>query len=142
MWVRLKSKRHDKVYYFNEQTRESRWDKPKKTGYHIYHILIKHEKSRKPEDIPVDEALERCNEVLSILERNKEHMDEDEFLASFKRLAAKHSMCSSKKRGGDLGHIVKNEMVKEFEKVVFELRIGEFKGPISTTCGYHIIYRR
>lgn len=42
-------------------------------------------------------------------------------------------------RGGDLGAFGKGQMVPEFEKAVFEGKVGEVQAPIRTQFGYHII---
>jgi len=42
-------------------------------------------------------------------------------------------------KGGDLGWFGKGAMVPEFDKAVFEGKIGEVQKPVKTTYGYHII---
>ena len=54
-------------------------------------------------------------------------------------MAKKHSICSSAKRGGDLGEFKKGQMVKSFDDVVFKKPILKVHGPIKTKFGYHII---
>ncbi|HUT79918.1 MAG TPA: peptidylprolyl isomerase [Candidatus Bathyarchaeia archaeon] len=59
----------------------------------------------------------------------------------FKKLASENSICSSSKRGGDLGQISRGKMVKEFEKAAFALELGQMSGLVKTQFGYHIILR-
>jgi len=54
----------------------------------------------------------------------------------FEKLAAQHSDCPDS--GGDLGYIVKGQMVEEFEDVVFNLGVGSYSGIFRTRFGFHI----
>jgi len=59
--------------------------------------------------------------------------------ANFAALAKKHSLCPSKKKGGDLGEFRRGQMVKAFDDVVFKRPILKVHGPIKTKFGYHLI---
>jgi parvulin-like peptidyl-prolyl isomerase len=59
----------------------------------------------------------------------------------FGAVAQQVSLCSSAKKGGDLGSFTRGKMVKEFEKAAFELQKGQVSGPVKTKIGYHIIKR-
>lgn len=59
--------------------------------------------------------------------------------ASFADIAAKHSLCPSGKKGGDLGEFFPGQMVREFDQVVFSKELGKTHGPVKTQFGYHLI---
>jgi len=59
--------------------------------------------------------------------------------ADFADLAAQHSECPSGKQGGDLGQFSPGQMVKEFDQVVFNEKIGVVHGPVQTQFGYHLL---
>ena len=82
---------------------------------HAFHILVKTE--------------QEAFEILFDLERG----------ASFADLASQHSLCPSKKRGGDLGWFGRGQMVEEFEDAAFSLEKGKVSRPVKTKFGYHLI---
>jgi len=87
------------------------------TKVHCAHILVK--------------TLTEANTVKSRLDKGEK----------FGEVAKQVSLCSSAKKGGDLGTFTRGKMVKEFEKAAFELQKGQISGPVKTQFGYHIIKR-
>ena len=59
--------------------------------------------------------------------------------ADFYQLAKKHSTCPSGKKGGDLGEFRPGDMVKPFDKAVFNGPVLKVQGPIKTQFGFHLI---
>lgn len=57
----------------------------------------------------------------------------------FEDLAKQFSLDGSKEYGGDLGYFTQPEMVPEFSKAAFALKVGETSQPIKTDFGWHII---
>lgn len=57
----------------------------------------------------------------------------------FAKLAEKNSSCPSGQKGGDLGEFGHGQMVPEFDKAAFALKIGEISEPVKTSFGYHLI---
>ena len=56
--------------------------------------------------------------------------------AVFEMVVAKYSDCPED--GGDLGYIVRGQMVEEFDDVVFNLGIGQISEVFRTRFGFHI----
>ncbi len=76
---------------------------------------------------------EKRAQAKDVLRRLKEGED-------FEKLARKYSEGPTKVKGGDLGYFTRGEMVKEFDKIVFEdLDIGEISNIVESRFGYHII---
>lgn len=57
----------------------------------------------------------------------------------FATLANKYSNGPSSKKGGNIGFFSKGQMMPAFEKVAFNLEVGEISEPVKTKHGYHII---
>jgi parvulin-like peptidyl-prolyl isomerase len=57
----------------------------------------------------------------------------------FSGVARETSLCSSGKRGEDLGTFTRGNMVKEFETAAFALKKGETSAVMKTKFRYHII---
>jgi len=60
--------------------------------------------------------------------------------ADFAKLAKENSEDpGSKDQGGEVGWMVRGQMVPEFEKAGFSLAVGQTSGLVKTTYGYHIL---
>jgi len=59
--------------------------------------------------------------------------------ADFASVAKEYSKDLTKDRGGDLGYFKKGQMIPEFEKVAFSIKIGDVSNIVKTRFGYHII---
>ncbi len=59
--------------------------------------------------------------------------------ADFAKLARKYSEDPSKANGGNMGFLMRGQMPKAFEDVVFKLKNGMVSAVISTGYGYHIL---
>jgi len=59
---------------------------------------------------------------------------------NFSEMAKKYSEDpGSKENGGEYDGVVRGQMVPEFEKAAFSLKVGEISAPVKTTYGYHIL---
>ncbi len=59
--------------------------------------------------------------------------------ADFAKLARKYSEDPSKANGGNMGFLMRGQMPKAFEDVVFKLKNGTVSDVISTGYGYHLL---
>lgn len=59
--------------------------------------------------------------------------------AEFAALAKEFSDDPNREKGGDLGSITRGELDPAFERVVFEMKAGELRGPVRTGFGFHVI---
>jgi peptidyl-prolyl cis-trans isomerase C len=100
---------------------KARYDKevaaaPKVDEVHAYHILVKTE----------DEA----KAIIKQLDGG----------ASFEDIAKKESTDGSAADGGDLGYFAPGQMVPEFDKAAFALKVGTYtEEPVHTQFGWHVI---
>ncbi len=59
--------------------------------------------------------------------------------ADFAELAKENSECPSAPKGGDLDFFPRGKTTPAFEKVAFELQVGELSDVVETDYGFHII---
>lgn len=96
------------------------------------HILISNYDSnnKKLSDDKIEENKKTAEAVLKMA------LDGDDFAT----LAKEYSDDSSASSGGDLGYFTEDEMVSEFSKAAFSLKVGEiYPKVVETSAGYHII---
>ncbi len=91
----------------------------------ISHILLTVEPSSKTEAM----VLERAKMVLQKLREG----------GDFARLAREYSDDPSSSSGGELGWFSRGDMVPEFDRAAFSLKVGEISDLVKTKFGYHII---
>ncbi len=98
---------------------------PQKKAIRISHILLTVEPSPETEAM----VLERAK---SVLQRLKEGSD-------FAQLAREYSDDPSSSSGGELGWFDRGDMVPEFDRASFSLKVEEISNLVRTRFGYHII---
>ncbi len=93
------------------------------------HILIRADKSMPKKD--QEAAQKKAANLIHDIETKK---------ISFEDAARDNSGDGTRARGGDLGFFAKGQMVPEFEKAAFALKVGEMTSkPVKTDFGWHII---
>ena len=94
------------------------------------HILIKVDEKADAKEW--DKAKKEIEAIIAQLKKG----------ADFGKLAAEKSACpSGKSANGSLGAFGKGQMVPEFEKAAYALKVGEISGAVKTNFGYHVIRR-
>ena len=94
---------------------------------HVRHILVK----------TVDKS---DSEKKQLLTKAQGLLKQVKGGANFEEIATKNSEDpGSAAKGGDLGWVVRGQMLPEFEKAVFTLKPKEISEIVTTTVGYHII---
>jgi parvulin-like peptidyl-prolyl isomerase len=105
---------------FYEKNRQ-KFMQPEKV--HARHILVK--------------TKEEAQKLIDTLKGLKGEKLKEKFIA----LAKEKSTGPSAKNGGDLGLFTKGQMVPNFSKAVWSLKVGEITPePVKTRFGYHVIY--
>ena len=93
----------------------------------LRHILFKIE--------PGEKQIDR---TLSFLKNLKKDIEENKI--SFKEAASTYSQDpGSKNNGGSLGLVKRGDLVRDFEAIAFNLKIGDVSEPVETDFGFHII---
>jgi peptidyl-prolyl cis-trans isomerase C len=96
------------------------------------HILIRPDTSD-PNTDPNEAKAEALAKAQDLLKQIKEEG------ADFAELAKSNSDSPSRENGGDMGFQPKGAFVESFDKVAFELKIGQISDVVETPYGYHII---
>lgn len=96
------------------------------------HILINPDTSD-PNTDPNEAKAKALARVQGLLKQVKEEG------ADFAELAKANSESPSKEKGGDMGFQPRGAFVASFEKVAFELKVGQISDVVETPYGYHII---
>lgn len=107
----------------------SRFSKPEQVrASHILYGIMQAPEGTDPNTFK-KEQLEKAQKALAKVKEG----------ADFAELAKQDSSCPSAKEGGDLNYFSKGQMVPEFDKVAFELPVGQVSDIVETQFGYHII---
>ncbi len=86
------------------------------------------------------QELWRASHILvATQEEAKEILAELSKGATFEELAKSRSTDATASRGGDVGYFRAGQVVPDFEKVCFKLKVGETSDIVRTQFGYHII---
>ncbi|XP_068177580.1 peptidyl-prolyl cis-trans isomerase NIMA-interacting 1 [Antennarius striatus] len=140
-WEKRMSRSTGNVYYFNTKTNSSQWERPsgEPDKVRCSHILVKHNKSRRPSSWREENITRTKDEAMEIIQGYIKSMKCGD--ATFEDLACNYSDCSSAKKNGDLGLFGRGQMQKPFEDASFALKVGEISGPVVTDSGVHVILR-
>jgi peptidyl-prolyl cis-trans isomerase C len=98
-----------------------------KAGIRASHILIKLAEKATPEEEKA--AMERVKEAQARIKKGED----------FDKIATEMSEGPAATKGGDLGFFSQGRMVKEFEDVAFNMKVGAISDPVRTRFGFHII---
>lgn len=99
------------------------------------HILVRFEGSRVPpregqKELTDEQALAKTKELRAKIVGG----------AKFEDVAkAESDDVGSGENGGDLGTFGPGQMVEEFDKIAFEVPVGQMSEPVKTAFGYHLI---
>jgi peptidyl-prolyl cis-trans isomerase C len=114
----------EEIKGFYNENRDSLKEEPQVKASHI---LIGVDASASAED--KKKAREKAEGLLKEIRGGKD----------FAEAAKANSTCPSSSQGGDLGFFGKNQMVPEFEKAAFGMKVGDVSEVVETQFGYHII---
>jgi parvulin-like peptidyl-prolyl isomerase len=114
--VNVSSKEVKKYYDDNKE------EFNEKESVHARHILVKTE----------GEAKDIVKQLKGLSGKTLEN--------KFIDLAKSKSTGPSGPKGGDLGYFAQGQMVPEFNKEVFSMKVGTISNPVKTQFGHHVIY--
>lgn len=104
----------------------------KKESKKASHILVKvKENDKDKEGLSDADAKKKAEDILKQVKKDP---------SKFGDIAKKESDdTASAKEKGSLGYVLKGQMVKPFEKALFDLKEDEISGVVKTDYGYHVI---
>ncbi|HYN00788.1 MAG TPA: peptidyl-prolyl cis-trans isomerase [Aestuariivirgaceae bacterium] len=114
--------------YFNATIKPSVTDEEVKAAYDKEASKVKVSERVRARHILVQTEKE-AKDVLARLNKGEK----------FEDIAKQVSLDGSKDYGGDLGYFSAEEMVPEFSKAAFALKIGDISEPVKTDYGWHVI---
>jgi peptidyl-prolyl cis-trans isomerase C len=114
--------------YFNDSIKPSVTDEEVKAAYEKEASKIKVAERVRARHILVQTEKE-AKDVLARLSKGEK----------FEDVAKQVSLDGSKDYGGDLGYFSAEEMVPEFSKAAFALKVGDISQPVKTDYGWHVI---
>jgi peptidyl-prolyl cis-trans isomerase C len=114
--------------YFNSTIKPSVTEEEVKAAYDKEATNIKVSERVRARHILVQTEKD-ANDVLARLSKGEK----------FEDIAKQVSLDGSKDYGGDLGYFASEEMVPEFSKAAFNLKVGEISQPVKTDYGWHVI---
>lgn len=145
-WQKRVSRSTGQVYYLNELTKESQWQRPTEDAsskdnetIRCSHLLVKHKGSRRPSSWREENITRTLEEARELVAGYRAKIESKE--ATFGELASQYSDCSSAKKDGDLGCFTRGAMQKPFEDAAFLLEVGELSDLVESDSGVHIILR-
>ncbi len=94
---------------------------------HLRHILL--QLSERAPSEKVKATLENANTI-----RQRAQQGEP-----FTELAKKHSQGDGASDGGDLGWLIRDDLMKEIADAAFDVPDGQVSAPVRTSLGYHLI---
>lgn len=94
------------------------------------HILIQFPANEPDQTKKEEAAKKKIDEIAAKLKAGED----------FAKLAQEFSDdTSNKMQGGDLGWFTHGRMLPEFEKVAYDLKVGQISDPVKTVYGWHVI---
>jgi len=122
--VKVEPSEEELQQYYNERAAQFNSPEERRTS----HILITVDEGA--DEKTVEAARKKAEEIKAKLDKGEK----------FEDLATKYSQDpGSKKLGGDIGFFGKGSLDPNYEKTMFEMKVGEISPPILSKFGFHII---
>ncbi|KAH8176616.1 PPIC-type PPIASE domain-containing protein [Sarocladium implicatum] len=105
-----------------------------------YHLLVKHNQSRRPSSWREANITRSKEEAREILQGHERRIRSGE--VTLEELAKTESDCSSAHKDGNLGWFGHGTMQQAFQDAAFKLEPGEMSSIVDTDSGLHLIWRK